>query len=76
VLYFSSVFLIVLFIASLLWTLSLRVPSKLIRDFSIFSVRKSLRSSPSVSFSTVANNIYQFIDVISTKLDDLLCYAI
>jgi hypothetical protein len=60
-------------------TVSLRVPSKFIMDFSIFSVSKVLRSSPAARCSTVANKIYQFIDVFSTKtisLDDLLCYAI
>jgi hypothetical protein len=60
-------------------TVSLGVPSKLIRDFSIFSVSKAQRSSPSARCSTVVNKIYQFMDVFSTKtilLDDLLCYAI
>jgi hypothetical protein len=60
-------------------TVSLRFPSKLIRDSSIFSVSKVLRSSPSARCSTVANKIYQFMDVFSTKtisLDDLLRYAI
>jgi hypothetical protein len=56
----------------------LRIPSKLIRDFSIFSVSKALKSSPSARFSTVANKFYPFMDNFSTKtisLDDLLCYA-
>jgi hypothetical protein len=60
-------------------TVILRVPSKLIRDFSIFSISKALRSSPSARCSTVANNIYQFMDVFSTEtvsLDDLLCQTI
>jgi hypothetical protein len=60
-------------------TVSLCVPSKLIRDFYIFSVSKALRPNPSARSSTVANNIHQFMDVFSTKtisLDDLLCYAV
>jgi hypothetical protein len=36
-------------------TVNLRVPSKLIRDFSIFSVSKALRSSPSARCWTAAN---------------------
>jgi hypothetical protein len=59
-------------------TVSIRVPSTLIRDFSIFSVSKALRSSPSARLQTVANNVYQFMDVFSPKTisqDDLLCYA-
>jgi hypothetical protein len=61
----------------MLVTVSLRVPWKLIRIFSIFNVSKALRSSPSWC-STVANNIYQFMDVFSTvtsktiSLDDLV----
>jgi hypothetical protein len=38
-------------------TVSLLVPSKLVRDFSVFSVSKALRSSHSAGCSTVANNI-------------------
>jgi hypothetical protein len=60
-------------------TVSLRVPYKLISDSSIFSVSKALRTSPSATYSTVVNIIYQFLVVFSTttiSLDDLLCYAI
>jgi hypothetical protein len=63
---------------SIMDTISLLVPSKFIRDFSIFSVIKAMRSSPSARCSTVANKMYQFMEVFSTKtisLDDLL-YAI
>jgi hypothetical protein len=59
-------------------TVSLQVPSKLIRDFFIFSVSKTFSYSTSARCLTMANNIYQFMDVFSTKtisLDDLLCYA-
>jgi hypothetical protein len=62
---------------SILDTVSLRVRSKLIRDFSICSC-KALRSSPSARCSTVANKVYQFMGIFSTKiisLDDLLCYT-
>jgi hypothetical protein len=59
-------------------TVSLLVPSKLVRDFSVFSDSKALGSSHSAGCSTVANKIYQFMDVFSTKtisLDNLLfCY--
>jgi hypothetical protein len=63
---------------SIMDTVILRVPSKIIRDFSILTVNKALRSSPSARCSTMANKMYQFVDVFSTKtisLDDL-CYAI
>jgi hypothetical protein len=49
-------------------TVSLLVPSKFIRDFSIFSVIKAMRSSPSARCSTVANKMYQFMEVFSTNL--------
>jgi hypothetical protein len=39
-------------------TVSLRVPSELIRDFYIFSVIKALRSSPSSRCSTMPNEVY------------------
>jgi hypothetical protein len=49
----------VLFLINVLITLMtaslFRIPSKLIRDFSIFSVSRALKSSPSARFSTVAN---------------------
>jgi hypothetical protein len=64
---------------SILDTVSLRVPSKLIRDFSVFNVSKALRSSPSARCSTAANEVYQFMSIFSTKtisLDDLFCYEI
>jgi hypothetical protein len=47
-----------------MYAVSLRVPSKLIRDFSIFSVIKAIGSSSSARCSTVANSIYQFMDVL------------
>jgi hypothetical protein len=77
--YFLSMLLIILLTASLFWTLSIRVPSKLIRDFSIFSVSKALSSSPSARCSIVANKVYQFMDIFSAKiisLNNLLCYTI
>jgi hypothetical protein len=64
---------------SILDTVSIRVPSKLIRDFSIFSVSKALSSSPSARCATVANKVYQFMDIFSAKtisLDALLYYKI
>jgi hypothetical protein len=64
---------------SILDTVSLRVPYKLIRAFSIFSVSKALRSTPPARCSTMGNKVYQFMDIFSTKttsVDDLLCYAI
>jgi hypothetical protein len=45
---------------SILDTVNLRVPSKLIRDFSIFSVSKALKSSPSARCSTAANKVYEY----------------
>jgi hypothetical protein len=63
---------------SIMDTANLRVPSKLIRDFSIFSVSKVLRSNNLARCSTLANNIYQVIDLFSTKTVSLggfvLCY--
>jgi hypothetical protein len=59
-------------------TVNLCVPYKLIRIFSVCSVSKALRSSPSARCSTCANNIYKVMDVFSTKtisLVDLLFYA-
>jgi hypothetical protein len=48
--------------------ISLRVPSKRIRDFSIFSGSKALRYIPSARCSIVASNIYQVMDVLVLKL--------
>jgi hypothetical protein len=79
-LYFSSMFFNnIIDCQSILDTVILRVCYKLIRDFSIFSVSKALRSSPSARHSTAANKVYQFMNIFSTKtisLDDLLCYDI
>jgi hypothetical protein len=64
---------------SILDTVSLRIPSNLIRDFSIFSVSKASRSSPSARCLTTANKVYQFMNIFNTKtisLDDLFCYEI
>jgi hypothetical protein len=55
---------------------SLRVPSKLIRDFSISNVSTPLRSSPSARCSTVANKIYRFMDVLVLRLFRLMIYCI
>jgi hypothetical protein len=63
---------------SIMGNVSLRVPSKLIKNFAIFSVSKALRSSPSARCSTMANTIYQFMDAFNTKtisLHDLWRYA-
>jgi hypothetical protein len=45
-------------------TVSFRVPSKLIRDFSYFSVSKAVRSNPSARCSTVGNNTNHYMDVL------------
>jgi hypothetical protein len=66
-LFFINVFNNTIDCKSILDTVSLRVPSKLIRDFSIFSVSKALRSSPSARCSTVANKVDQLMDIFSTK---------
>jgi hypothetical protein len=57
-------------------TVSLRVASKLIRDFSIFSVSKVLRSSPWARCSTVASKIYQFTDVLALRLFRWTMYCV
>jgi hypothetical protein len=49
-------------------TVNIHVPSKLIRDFSIFSVSKALRSSASARCTTVANIIYRFMMFLVLRL--------
>jgi hypothetical protein len=57
-------------------TVSFRIPSKLIADFTIFSVSKALRSSSSGRCSTAANKVYQYFSAKTILLDDLLCYEV
>jgi hypothetical protein len=52
---------------SILDTVSLQVSSKLIKGYSIFSVSKALRSSPSARCSTMVNKVYQFMNILALK---------
>jgi hypothetical protein len=62
---------------SILDTVSIRLPSKLIGDFFIFNVSKALSSSPSTRCSTLANKVYKFMDIfITISPDDLLRYEL
>jgi hypothetical protein len=66
-LFLTNVFNSAVDFLSIIYTVNLRVRSKLFRDFFIFSVSKALGSSPSARCSTVANNICQFMDVFSKR---------
>jgi hypothetical protein len=48
---------------SIMDTISIRVPTRQIREFSTFSVSSALRHSPSARCAIVANDICRFLDI-------------
>jgi hypothetical protein len=59
---------------SMLYSVSLRIPSRSIRDFSTFSVHRNFKASPSARCVSAANTVCWNIDVFNKNT--VFCFRI